>query len=95
MATEQMLGQLRLFEHDSRYTFMRNLKRGDVYVIGTPDNHSARFTVTANRPGRQAMGVEYVTHTGERKTTTWTYRDHDVCIVVEQGKQTKREGTSA
>ena len=86
-----MDGQLRLFEMDPRYTFMRNLNRGDVFVVGVPDHHSAPFTVTANRPTRQVMGVEYVNHKGERKTTTWGYADHDVCIVTLRGVRSKEK----
>jgi hypothetical protein len=85
----QVDGQLRLFERDEGYTFMRCLNRGDVFTVGVPGHHSAPFTVTANRPTRQVMGIEYVNHKGERKTSTWTYADHDVCMVSKRGELPK------
>lgn len=78
-----MEGQLRLFASEVDYRFMRTLEPGESFVCGTVEHHSSPFTVTVNRPKRQAMSVRYTNYKGEVRDTMWEYRDHDVCIVVE------------
>lgn len=80
----EMTGQILLFEPDGTSRFMRNLKRGDTFVLGTAERHSGEFTVKVNQPTKHQMRVAFVNRNGEDRETNWTYRSNDLCMVVEK-----------